>query len=160
MLIMLSNENQSVKHFVLYLGPEQWDTVMASSTEKVLHPSPANLSPPGHILQGWFLEGVFDASGLVQRLPINHMPFRIGRQSTADLHIASAEISRTHAEIFRRGNHLVIHDFGSTNGTFVNQERVALETRLHPGDRISFAHIACLLTHDLHSEDIPTTKLD
>ncbi|MCP5419970.1 MAG: EAL domain-containing protein [Gammaproteobacteria bacterium] len=120
--------------------------------------------PETSILIGWYLEGVFDQSGVIQRLPINQMPFRIGRQAGLHLRIASAEVSREHAEIFRRGNHLVIRDLGSTNGTFVNGERVALETRINANDRLSFAQIQFRLIHDPNSDgfdndDRPSAKL-
>jgi pSer/pThr/pTyr-binding forkhead associated (FHA) protein len=36
-----------------------------------------------------------------------------------------------------RGNDVVVRDAGSTNGTFVNGERVQLRT-LRPGDRVAF----------------------
>jgi EAL domain-containing protein (putative c-di-GMP-specific phosphodiesterase class I) len=115
--------------------------------------------PENSILQGWFLEGVFDDSGLLQRLPINQIPFRIGRQPGLNLRIASAEISREHAEIFRRGNHLVIRDLGSTNGTFVNHERVAQEARLTAGDQLAFAQTQCRLLHDPYGENRPSEQL-
>ena len=36
-----------------------------------------------------------------------------------------------------RGGTTSIVDLGSTNGTFVNGDRIAIETRLSPGDEVS-----------------------
>jgi len=97
------------------------------------------LTPENTPLAGWFLAGPFDNQDLPQRLPINQVPFRIGRQAGYNLRIPSTKISRLHAEIFRRGNQLIIRDLGSTNGTYVNRERVAIEVNLNAGDTIAFA---------------------
>jgi hypothetical protein len=42
--------------------------------------------------------------------------------------------STLHARLFRRGDQLWVEDLGSTNGTFVNSERVTKATRLGRGD--------------------------
>ncbi|HYQ42038.1 MAG TPA: sigma 54-interacting transcriptional regulator [Polyangiaceae bacterium] len=49
----------------------------------------------------------------------------IGRDVTADVVIASHQVSRHHADIARVRDELWIHDSGSLNGTHVNAERVA-----------------------------------
>jgi pSer/pThr/pTyr-binding forkhead associated (FHA) protein len=36
-----------------------------------------------------------------------------------------------------RGAATSVVDLGSTNGTFVNGERIAMETRLSPGDEVA-----------------------
>jgi hypothetical protein len=42
--------------------------------------------------------------------------------------------STVHARLFRRGDQLWVEDLGSTNGTFVNSERIAKSTKLGRGD--------------------------
>jgi pSer/pThr/pTyr-binding forkhead associated (FHA) protein len=42
--------------------------------------------------------------------------------------------STLHARLFRRGDHLMAEDLGSTNGTYVNSERISKATRLARGD--------------------------
>jgi pSer/pThr/pTyr-binding forkhead associated (FHA) protein len=42
--------------------------------------------------------------------------------------------STLHARLFRRGDRLYVEDLESTNGTFVNSERIARPTRLGKGD--------------------------
>jgi pSer/pThr/pTyr-binding forkhead associated (FHA) protein len=44
--------------------------------------------------------------------------------------------STIHARLFRSGNQLWVEDLGSTNGTYVNSERIARATRLVKGDLV------------------------
>jgi hypothetical protein len=44
--------------------------------------------------------------------------------------------STLHARIFHEGNRLLVEDLGSTNGTFVNSERISKPTRLRRGDMV------------------------
>jgi hypothetical protein len=44
--------------------------------------------------------------------------------------------SSVHARVFRRGSETFVEDLGSTNGTYLNGERVAMPVRLRRGDRL------------------------
>ncbi len=44
--------------------------------------------------------------------------------------------SSIHARVFRRSGELWIEDLGSTNGTFLNDERLEVPARLRRGDRV------------------------
>ena len=46
-------------------------------------------------------------------------------------------VSARHAIVRVRGTSTSIVDLGSTNGTYVNGDRIAIETRLSPGDEVS-----------------------
>jgi pSer/pThr/pTyr-binding forkhead associated (FHA) protein len=59
----------------------------------------------------------------------------IGRSSDLDMVLVEDMVSRKHAKITTVGNQIVIEDLGSTNGTFVNGEKVK-RSRLKEGDRI------------------------
>jgi hypothetical protein len=59
----------------------------------------------------------------------------IGRSSELDMVLVEDMVSRKHAKITSTGNKIVIQDLGSTNGTFVNGEKVR-KARLKDGDRI------------------------
>ena len=67
---------------------------------------------------------------------IDHPVFRIGRGSANDLVLEDSQASRQHAEVFRQGEQYFIRDLGSTNGTFVDGERVTGPRLLQPGDQI------------------------
>lgn len=60
---------------------------------------------------------------------------RLGRHPKNDLRLNDREISKEHALIERRGASYWIRDLNSSNGTYVNQNRVR-ESRLHDGDEV------------------------
>ncbi len=75
-------------------------------------------------------------------------PFTIGRAPECHLTLAAAGISRLHARIERSFGQYILVDMGSTNGTFVNDQRVQGEVVLHHGDRIRLASVAVLVFED------------
>src|SRR5687767_13274222 len=62
----------------------------------------------------------------------------VGRDSTNEIVINDAEISRRHARLTFQGGKYVIEDLGSTNGTFVNGQRLAGPRVLKAGEVVSF----------------------
>lgn len=59
----------------------------------------------------------------------------IGRSSELDIVLVEDMVSRKHAKITLQNGKITIEDLGSTNGTFVNGEKVKSQ-RLKEGDRI------------------------
>ena len=90
----------------------------------------------------WYLEGAVDESGQIFRIPIDPLPFRIGREARLDLSLPSQVVSSRHAELSREGDQLVVRDLGSTNGTFVNKVPVDGQMILREGDILQLATIA------------------
>ena len=60
----------------------------------------------------------------------------IGRSSDLDMVLVEDMVSRRHAKITSSESEVFIQDMGSTNGTFVNGEKIAGKALLHEGDRI------------------------
>lgn len=78
----------------------------------------------------------------------------IGRAVENDVVIVSKRVSREHARIWRDGRKWKIEDQGSTNGTFLNDERVLTAAPLRDGDRISIGEV----TFVFHDPDITTRE--
>ncbi|MCB2214032.1 FHA domain-containing protein [bacterium] len=62
----------------------------------------------------------------------------IGRAANNDMVIDEVHVSSHHARIVRRGGQVFIEDQGSTNGTYVNGQRVTAPMALMPGATIQF----------------------
>lgn len=86
-----------------------------------------------------YLEYYPPQKGPVRRIPLNPLPFRIGRSSSTQFVIASYQVSKEHAEIFRVGDQYRIRDLNSTNGTFINGYRIT-EAPITDDDIFHVAH--------------------
>ena len=65
----------------------------------------------------------------------------VGRHQTADILLQQSEISRKHAAFLLKEQALWLQDLGSSNGTFVNDVQIAVETLLKQGDIVQFASL-------------------
>src|SRR5712692_6599062 len=74
----------------------------------------------------------------VQVYELEQAVIRIGRGETMDVLIDNVSVSRRHAEIREENGAWLLRDLGSSNGTFLNGQRVSTEQPLRPGDEISF----------------------
>ena len=64
---------------------------------------------------------------------------RIGRSEESDVFLVDPSVSRTHAVVEVDGVEPVVRDLGSTNGTFVNGERIEARP-LRDGDELMFGN--------------------
>lgn len=64
----------------------------------------------------------------------------LGRSSVCNVRVESTTASKMHAHVRRSVDQLVVQDLGSSNGTFVNGQRVNI-TELHDGDLLSLGGV-------------------
>jgi pSer/pThr/pTyr-binding forkhead associated (FHA) protein len=79
-----------------------------------------------------------------RRLPVKVPVVNIGRADFNDVVIDDPSVSTSHAKLQRRDEVWVLSDLGSTNGTFVEGERLSGEVALGPGTTIKFGEVAVL----------------
>jgi hypothetical protein len=60
----------------------------------------------------------------------------VGRGAECDLRVDDTFVSQEHARIFAKDGSWYVEDLGSTNGTFVNEQRLAAPAMLTTGDRV------------------------
>jgi hypothetical protein len=86
-----------------------------------------------------------------RRVELGH-EVAIGRQDT-DLVVEDPEVSRRHAVLRRSGGSVVVEDLDSTNGTFVNGERIRTPVRVGPGDQVRVGRTTLEIEPDQRAED-------
>src|SRR5262245_35989387 len=69
----------------------------------------------------------------IELRPVNSL----GRHPNNSIQLLDKIVSKEHCIIELRGDHFVLRDLGSLNGTFVNNERVRGESPLKHGDEIA-----------------------
>jgi pSer/pThr/pTyr-binding forkhead associated (FHA) protein len=79
-----------------------------------------------------------------RRLPIKAPVVNIGRGEYNDVVIADPSVSTMHAKLQRREAIWILTDLGSTNGTFVEGERLTGEVPLSPGITLRFGDVSAL----------------
>lgn len=60
----------------------------------------------------------------------------IGRGEKCRLILDDTYVSTVHARIFSKGDTYMLEDLGSTNGTYLNRQRVTSQVELHRGDQV------------------------
>ncbi len=99
-----------------------------------------------------FISGKY--TGNILPLPANKELY-IGRGSDLDIVLVEDMVSRRHAKIITGDDYVILQDLGSTNGSFVNGERVR-KVRLKEGDRILIGtSILRLIAYDPDEMPVP-----
>jgi predicted component of type VI protein secretion system len=60
----------------------------------------------------------------------------LGREAGSDIVLEDPQVSRHHARLTLQAGGYVIEDLGSTNGTFINEQRLTGAQPINPGDRL------------------------
>src|SRR5438270_2376460 len=146
---------------VIRIGEEQFRfyaeaaPLTASSAPHAGRPaSPEQLKHPGHGMEAVaaprasaaaFASFLVRSGGLTgQRLPVKTPVVNLGRADYNDIVLPDPSVSTSHAKLQRREGVWVLVDLDSTNGTFVDGERVRGEAPLAPGATVRLGDVQLL----------------
>jgi hypothetical protein len=107
------------------------DVAVATDVTTLIYPPVTATKMRFHLrmIKGVPAYGVYVLDGIV----------RVGRHEESDVFLVDPSVSRNHATVEFDGDAPVVKDLGSTNGTFVNGERIGMR-RLLPGDVLTFGN--------------------
>jgi hypothetical protein len=112
------------------------DDAWSFATHSVVSPLEAGAQEPGFDIDRSVVYP------LAKRLTTFPDTILVGRSSSNDVRIDHTAISKLHARIKLEGDFFWVEDAGSRNGTFVDGERVGVESAVHPGDTIRFGSLS------------------
>jgi pSer/pThr/pTyr-binding forkhead associated (FHA) protein len=91
--------------------------------------------------------------------PLDGDVITIGRDAENIIMINDAEVSRKHTQFVFQGGKFIVTDMGSTNGTFINGQRLTGQHILQPGEIISLGEQINLLFESVAQVDPNATML-
>ena len=83
-----------------------------------------------------------------QIFPITKPRVTLGRAG-ADINLDDSEASRQHAAVEILGDHAILRDLGSTNGTFVDSHRIQQQVLANQGEFRIGSHVLMLIVTDV-----------
>lgn len=95
--------------------------------------------------------------------PIEEEENILGRDLANEIIISDPEVSRRHARFFVKDENVFVEDLGSTNGTFLNGERISSPQQLRNGDVITLGESVVLVfekTSQVPAETVVTPPVD
>ena len=99
----------------------------------------------------------FKPNGQRKDFPISKARTVIGRGEECDLRVPLASVSRRHTRLSLRDGSLSVEDLGSSNGTYVNNQRVT-ESALKAGDRLVIGPVVFTVQIDGVPADVKPIK--
>jgi pSer/pThr/pTyr-binding forkhead associated (FHA) protein len=94
-------------------------------------------SNPGTRSDGFAAEVVMLTGGTdPERIRLRPQGHVFGRSEDADIYIDDPYASELHARMGTQNEGVVVHDLGSTNGTYVNGRRITTPTSVTRGDTV------------------------
>lgn len=89
--------------------------------------------------------------------PVEEEENILGRDLANEIVISDPEVSRRHARFFIRDENVFVEDLGSTNGTFLNGERISSPQQLRSGDVVTLGESVVLVFEKITEEPVETT---
>ena len=107
----------------------------------------------------WFLVGRTESSEPIRHIPIHAFPFTIGRRAPASLQIPNLKVSSKHCEIVEDEGQLFVRDLGSTNGTFINGNKIDSPTTLSDNHLIQVGEVVFrVMRQDTQRDEVTAGK--
>ncbi len=94
-------------------------------------------------------------NSVLKEVRVGSSEVSIGRSPENGLVIDNPAVSHYHARVFREEGRLMLEDFGSLNGTFVNGQRVKMVT-LKPGDSVMVGKHTIVVTESSEPNGLVT----
>ena len=88
-----------------------------------------------------------------KEVPLRALPVTIGRGEDCKVRIPLASVSRNHCELLIDDDELMVRDLKSSNGTYVNKDRVT-RRELVPGDLLAVGPVVFVVRIDGHPKNI------
>lgn len=82
----------------------------------------------------------------------------VGRDESCQIRLATNQISRQHCRLVCEGDHVVVHDLGSRNGTLINDVAINGKAELQPGDILRVGPITFQLAGKKTGVTTPSNK--
>ncbi len=92
--------------------------------------------------------------------PLRKERISIGRSTSNDIQLSDEQASGHHALLRREGSTYVLTDQNSTNGTYVNRQRLHSAYRLQPGDVIGIGRTLLKVTDEARAQANRTVVAD
>jgi len=99
------------------------------------------------MIRSLVLQPLDNTQGDTGPVRLTRFPCIIGRSKECEPRLNLHRISRRHLRVALDGDRVIVEDLGSTNGTFVNDERISGQAQLKPGDRLHIADYAFRVEH-------------
>src|SRR5215472_14678017 len=91
-------------------------------------------------------------NAVLQEVAVGQEEVSIGRSPDNGIVIDNPAVSHYHARVFNEEGRLVLEDFGSLNGTFVNRQRAKMVS-LKPGDSVAIGKHTIVVTDSRETAD-------
>ncbi|QNK72609.1 FHA domain-containing protein [Variovorax sp. PAMC28562] len=102
---------------------------------------------------------VMSDRGLIKQVSLRAGKTTLGRDADNVVVIDSNRVSRRHAVLIKEGSSVSVRDLGSSNGTFVNDERVVC-CRLEHGDTVVIGDYRLRFLEPVGARESATVTLD
>jgi predicted component of type VI protein secretion system len=93
------------------------------------------------------------SDGKSKEFPLGKLPVHIGRGEDCKVRVPLPSVSRKHCELLIEDDEFAVKDLGSSNGTYVNGERVRSH-ELVPGDLLALGPCVFVVRIDGHPKEI------